>query len=328
MTPARSPFPSRRHLLCALPLAVAATPADPAAAWPHRAVRLVLPADGGRGDAMARTLAVALTRRWRQPVIVEYRPSGDGLACVDSFLAARDDHVLLLSSSAVWTTLHLRADSPSLDPARDLVPLAAVAQDAVALAAAPSLGIASLGALVEAARRRPARLTLASSAVGPDLALAAFLRAAGVELALAPHRHAQGSLAHVMEGRADLAFLPLPLMIAAARAGKLRLLAVASAGRAPCAPAVPTTGEAGFPALVLLNGYGLFGPRDMVETVRARIAEDVAAAVRGPAVAERLSRMGYRAGLDLPASFQALLHRERAHWTEIAQAAAPALAAQ
>jgi tripartite-type tricarboxylate transporter receptor subunit TctC len=330
MTPARSRFPSRRHFLCALPLplAVAATPAETTQAWPRHAVRLVLPADGGRGDAMARTLAVALMRRWRQPVIVEYRPGGDGMACVESFLAARDDHVLLLNPTSVWTTLHLRDDTPSFDPAHDLVPLAPIAQDVVALAVAPKLGLGTLAAAVEAARRSPTRFSLASTANGPDLAFAAFLRAAGIDLALVPHRHAMGSLTHVVEGRADFAFLPLPLMIGAARAGKVRLVAVASPERASVAPAVPTTAEAGFPSLVLFNGHGLFGPRDMADTLRARVAEDVAAAVRDPAVAERLARMGYRPCLVSPAGFQTLLQRERAHWTDVAQAAQGALAAQ
>lgn len=328
MTPARSSFPSRRHFLCALPLAVAATPAEPAPDWPRRAVRLVLPADGGRGDAMARTLAVALMRRWRQPVIVEYRPGGDGLTSVESFLAAHDDHVLLLNPTSVWTTLHLRRTAPSFDPASDLVPLVPIAQDEVALAVAPTLGLATLGQVVEAARRYPRRFTLTSAAYGPDLAFSAFLKAAGIELAPAPHRHPMGALANLVEGRADLAFLPLPLMIGAARAGKVRLVAVASTERASCAPEIPTVVEAGFPSLVLFDGHALFGPSDMAEAQCARIAEDVTGAVRDPAVAERLARMGYQPCRESLPGFQALLQRERAHWTEVAQADQSALAAQ
>ena len=328
MTPARARHPSRRHLLCALPFAVAASSAESASPWPRRAVRLVIAADGGRGDAMARTLAVALMRRWRQPVIVEYRPGGDGMACVESFLAARDDHVLLLNPTAVWTTLHLRADTASFDPGRDLVPLAPVAQDVVALAVAPTLGLTTLAEVVEATRRAPTRLRLASAASGPDRAFAAFLKATGIELAVVPHRHPMGSLSHVVEGRADLAFLPLPLTIGAARAGTVRLVAVASPERTPYAPAVPTAAEAGFPSLVLFDGHALFGAHDMAEALRIRIAEDVVAAVRDPAVAERLARLGYCPCPEASAGFLALLQRERAHWTEVALAAHGALAAQ
>lgn len=126
----------------------------------------------------------------------------------------------------------------------------------------------------------------------------------------------------------DLAFLTLPPAIGAVQPGRIRLVAVASTDRAPGAPTVPTVVEAGFPSLAMASGHSLFGPRDMPATLRARIADDVGAILRGPAIAERLTRMGYRPQLDPPATFQALLQRERAHWSELAQASYATTAAQ
>jgi tripartite-type tricarboxylate transporter receptor subunit TctC len=82
---------------------------------------------------------------------------------------------------------------------------------------------------------------------------------------------------------------------------------------------VPTVGEAGYPSLAIFEGHSLFGPEDMPTSRRARIADDVAAVLRDPVVAERLTRMGYRPQRESPEAFQALLQRERAHWTEMAQ---------
>jgi tripartite-type tricarboxylate transporter receptor subunit TctC len=78
----------------------------------------------------------------------------------------------------------------------------------------------------------------------------------------------------------------------------------------------------------MASGHSLFGPRDMPATLRERIADDVAAVLRGPAIAERLTRMGYRPQLDTPATFQALLQRERARWSELTQASYATTAAQ
>src|SRR5690348_7708123 len=181
MTHASSRVLSRR-VFCALSLTAAASPSWAEAscveqAWPSRPVRLVTrPADGARSDAMARTLAAALGRRWRQPVTVDYRVDGDGTASVETFLAARDDHVLLLQSTAVWTTLHLKHDHLPFDSARDLVPLAPVVQDFIALGVSPRLGIASLGELVEVAQRSPGKLSWASCLHAPYLAFSAFLK--------------------------------------------------------------------------------------------------------------------------------------------------------
>jgi tripartite-type tricarboxylate transporter receptor subunit TctC len=323
-----------RRLLCSLSLAATVTPLRaeperPGPIWPRRAVRLVTrPADGARGDAMARTLAVGLSWRWRQPVTVDYRSGGDGAVSVEAFLAARDDHVLLLNPTGMWTSLHLTHDKLSFDAARDLVPLAPVVQDFIALGVAPRLGLATLGELVDAARTAPGTLTWGSAQHEAYLAFSAFLKAAGIELVFVPSRHPAGTLGDLAEGRIDLALVPLLPASGAVQSGKVRLIAVASTERAPGAPTVPTVGEAGFASLAMFSGHSLFGARDMPAALRAKIGDDVAATLRDPVVAERLMRMGYRPQFDSPAVFQALLQRERARWSEVAQAASGAAETQ
>lgn len=318
MTIATSPV-SRRFLF-ALPLAGLGV-AHAEEGWPRRTVRLVTLAAAGAGtDAVARTLADALSKRWRQPVIVDNRPGGDGIVSIETFLAAREDHVLLFNPTGVWTALHLMHDKLSFDPERDLVPLAPVVQDFIALGASPRLEAATLGEIVAIARQRPGALTWACAPSVPYLAFTAFLRATGLELTYVPYRNPIASLPDLAEGRVDLAFLPLLPMIGPAQAGKLRLIVVASEDHAPRAPEVPTAREAGFPALKMFGGHSLFGSRDMPDPLRARIGADVAATLREPEVARRLREMGYVPRLDSPSEFATFLRRERAHWTEVAQA--------
>jgi tripartite-type tricarboxylate transporter receptor subunit TctC len=315
-----------RRVFCTSTLIAAATPSwaealRVEAVWPRRPVRLVTrPADGARSDAMARTLAAALGRRWRQPVTIDYRVDGDGAASVEAFLSAHDDHALLLHSTAVWTTGHLQPDHLSFDPVSDLVPLAPVVQDFIALGVSPRLGSASLGELLDATHRNPGRLSWASCLQAPHLAFSAFLRKAGTDFTFVPYRNPAASLDDLAKGRVDLAFLPLPPTVAAAQSGRIRVLAIASIDRAPGALEVPTVGEAGYPSLAIFEGHSLFGPRDMPTARRARIADDVAAVLRDPVVTERLTRMGYRPQHESAAAFQELLQRERAHWTQMAQA--------
>jgi tripartite-type tricarboxylate transporter receptor subunit TctC len=118
--------------------------------------------------------------------------------------------------------------------------------------------------------------------------------------------------------RIDLAFLPLSL-VGPAQAGKLRLIAVASDDRAPRAPAVPTAKEAGFPALSVFGGHGLFAHKEMPEALRARIAEDVREIATNTEVAQRLLAMGYIPRAESRTEFTAILQRERTRWTEVAQ---------
>jgi len=94
------PVPQRRAFLVAalgtavgaalsFPLRGARAGADPA--WPTRTVRFItLAAPGAGTDAVARTLADALSRRWGQPVVIDNRPGGDGIVSIETFLAARE----------------------------------------------------------------------------------------------------------------------------------------------------------------------------------------------------------------------------------------------
>src|SRR6266404_4649399 len=301
----RTAPPRRTLLVSALAAAMVApllnTPARADAAWPNRTVRLVTLAAAGAGtDAIARILAEALNRRWGQPVVVDNRPGGDGIVSIETFLAAREgNHTLLF------------------DATRDLIPLAFVAQDFIALAASPRLDAATLAEVVAAARARPGTLTWSCAPSVPFLAFTSFLKVAGLELTYVPYRNPIASLPDLAEGRVDLAFLPLAPMVGPAQAGKIRLIAVASDDRAPGAPDVPTAKEAGFPALSVFGGHSLFGPKEMPEALRTRISADIREVTAD--VAQRLRAMGYISRASSPAEFTAILDRERAHWTDVAQ---------
>jgi len=127
------------------------------------------------------------------------------------------------------------------------------------------------------------------------------------------------ALPDLAEGRVDLAFLPVMPMIGPAEAGKLRLIAVASDARAPLAPDVPTVREAGFPTLSISGGHSLFGPKEMPEELRARIAADVRRTLADDDIARRLTGMGYPPRTESPAELAALLERDRRRWTEVAR---------
>jgi tripartite-type tricarboxylate transporter receptor subunit TctC len=296
-------------------------PARADVAWPSRTVRLItLAAPGAGTDAVARTLGDALSRHWGKPVIVDNRPGGDGIVSIETFLAAREgNHTLLFNPGGVWTTLHLIHEQLSFDPARELIPLSFVVQDFIALAASPRLGAVTLSDVVAMARARPGVLTWACVPSVPYLAFTSFLKTTGIELTYVPYRNPMASLPDLAEGRVDLAFLPVAPLVGPAKAGNLRLVAIASDERAPLAPGVATAKEAGFPALSFLGGHCLFAPKEMPEALRTRIAMDVRQTTTNPDIAARLVSMGYLPRTESTADLIAILEREKTSWTEVAQ---------
>jgi tripartite-type tricarboxylate transporter receptor subunit TctC len=130
----------------ALPFSLRSARAGADPTWPTRTVRFItLAAPGAGTDAVARTLADTLSRRWAQPVVIDNRPGGDGIVSIETFLAAREGHhTLLFNPNGVWTALPLMHEQLAFDPVRDLIPLCFVVQDFIALAAAPRLGAITL----------------------------------------------------------------------------------------------------------------------------------------------------------------------------------------
>ena len=60
---------------------------------PTRVVRFIVPFGPGAGaDIGARLFAEKLQVKWRQPVVIENKPGGDGIVAIQAFLGANDEH--------------------------------------------------------------------------------------------------------------------------------------------------------------------------------------------------------------------------------------------
>ena len=290
-----------------------------AQAWPDRIVRIVTPTGAGGGsDTIARTFAEIFSKRWGQAVVVENKPGADGILAVADFLNARDGHTILFGFTSIVTVNPLLHDKLPYDPLRDIVPISPAVDDFIAVAAAPSLGANSLSELVDLAREKPNTLNYASVPGGGYFGIVDFQRANGIVMTFVPYRNPIASITDLMEGRIQIAIMPLSIVLSHAQAGKLKLLAVASDKRALAAPEVPTTAEVGAPRFRGLGGLGFFAPKDMPEKQRDFIAEEIAAIVNQPQMQERMITMGYSPHSAPPKEFVKMLAEQSAWYKSIA----------
>ena len=84
-------------------------------------------------------------------------------------------------------------------------------------------------------------------------------------------------------------------------------------------PNVPTATEAGFPALEVEGLVGLFGPKGMSNALREKIAAEVVAATKDPAVSALLHTTAQMANPGGPVEFAASIDQQRAQIAKIAQ---------
>jgi tripartite-type tricarboxylate transporter receptor subunit TctC len=326
-----SPIPIRRRALlgaAAWPLAAAAQPA----AWPSRAVRIVVPfAAAGTTDILARALAPELQKAFGQPFVVDNKPgAGGNTGAADVAKAAADGHTLLMGTvgtHAINASLYARMP---YDPVKDFAPITLVAAVPNVLVMNPvhaqQNGIDSVPALIDYARRRPGKLNMASSGNGTSIHLAGelFKTMTRTFMLHLPYGGSGPALVDLIAGNTDLMFDNLPSSLPHIKSGRLKALAVTSSKRAPALPDLPTIEEAGGPALKgyeASSWFGLLAPAGTPMEIVHRVQGEVAKALATPALSERLQSQGAAPGGITSAEFARHIAAESAKWAAVVKAA-------
>jgi tripartite-type tricarboxylate transporter receptor subunit TctC len=308
-------------VVCAgfLLLGAGLSPAAAQSSWPSRNVRFVVPLGPGSGaDIGARLFADKLAARWGKPVVVENRPGGDGIVAIAAFVSAHDDHTLLFSPASTFTAHPYLHDKLPYGQS-DLVPIARVSNTIVVIAAPTSMKVGSLAELVALARAQPGKLNWATATGISDFLFESFLTDAHLEMSKVPYRDTVQPATDVGEGRIQFYWGALAIVRPHVQAGKAKILAVSNSVHIPDEPAIPTVKEAGFPTLAFDGLVGLFGPREMADDVRERIAADVKEVAGDPAIGARLLATGQLVSPGRPAEFAASIDEQRAVVARIAK---------
>src|ERR687888_393371 len=149
---------SVRKLLAALLFLIAGAAA---AQWPARPVKLIVPSSAGGGtDFYARLLAQALGAALGHQFVVENLPGGSGnVGAAAAARAAPDGYTFLVAADPALTVNQSLFKNLPYDPERDFVPVARGVTVPLVICVQPSLGIRTLGELIERGKRTPRALT-------------------------------------------------------------------------------------------------------------------------------------------------------------------------
>jgi tripartite-type tricarboxylate transporter receptor subunit TctC len=317
----------RRSVLCSLLAAFFVLSIAPlitatlsrAQTWPQRPIKFILPLGAGSGvDIGARLFADRLSARWGQPVIVENKPGGDGIVAIGSFVAAHDDHVLLCSPTSVFTAHPYLHDNLPYKPS-DLLPIARTTNTVIVIAVPASLNVGSLADLVALARAQPGKIAWAGVTGALDFLFEGFLKREGLSMTKVPYRNPVEAATDLAQDRVQVYDTGLPIVQPFLESGKVKLLALSNSERASIVPGLPTAKEAGYPELTLDGLIGFFGPSDMSNDLRERIAADIRSVAADKVIATRLAATGQILNVAGPTEFAAAIDQQRAKLATIAK---------
>jgi len=300
--------------------------AQPAAvpAVPQKPLRVLVPgAAGSPPDALARILGEPFAAMGR-PVLVENRPGAIGTLALGAVAkSAPDGNTVGVIGLTQIVAPSLVSEIP-YDFERDLAPVTQLVWTANVLVVHPSSPMKTAADLVALAKAKPRQLTYATAGNGTPshLAAALFMHHAGIAVQHVPFRGIPAGLTALMGGQVDVAFSGVATALPLVQSGKLRALGTAAAQRLPGLPGLPTIAETGYPGYELNEWYGLAVPSGTPPELVARLADEMARAVRLPETAARLLQLGlYPAEKTGPEALAALVRTERPRWQEIVREA-------
>lgn len=184
----------------------------------------------------------------------------------------------------------------------------------------PSVPAHSLKDLIALAKAKPGQLSYASSGNGttPHLSGELFKTMAGIDMVHVPYKGAGASVADLLGGHVDLAFLSLSAVVPQLKVKKLRALAITSEKRSALMPDLSTFGEAGLRGYEVTGWYGVMAPAGTPREVINRLHADVTKALTHAEVRQTLGSFGLEpVGTNSPEEFTAYLRAEISKWAKV-----------
>ncbi len=289
--------------------------------WPQRPVRIIGPyAAGGNADVLARLTAQWLSDAFGRQFVVENRVGGNGTIAAEAVVRAPADGYTLL-----WAVVPPIAIQPALakvpyDPVKDFAPISVIGTNPFVLVVNKNVPATSVGEFVAWVRGAPARLSYAEGAAGSltHLAMALFLKRAGIEMTNVSYRGNAPALTDVVAGHLPTMFSNLSDALPHLASGEIRALAVSSDRRAPQLPNVPTVAESGYPGYRAITWNGLMAPAGTPKPIIEKIAAEMARATKDANFVGRLASLGADPLGNSPQEFAALIAADLKTWAEAA----------
>jgi len=284
-----------------------------AQAWPTKPLLAIVPIGAGSAtDIVHRLVLEQVSAQLGQPIVVENRVGAGGTIGSAFVAKAEPDGYTILAHGSAHTIAPALYKSLPYDPARDFVAVAPVGISPAVLVVSPARGWNTVADLIAAAKARPGALNFSSVGVGSATHLSAerFVSSASIRAMHIPFKGGAEAMLEVIAGRIDFFFGPVALVLPHIREGKLRALAVNSAGRSAALPDVPTLREAGIKDADYPIWFGLFVSKGTPSDIVSRLNRETEKALQAPAVHDKLASLGVDPMVMSPPEFAAYVESE------------------
>ena len=292
--------------------------------FPEHPVKIIVPFPaGGTADAVPRIVADWLSRKWGQPVVIENHTGAAGNIGSEIAYKATPDGYTLLSAPPppLVNNQNLYPNLP-FDPTK-FEPISIMAEAPSGLFVNPDkIKANTIPELIAYMKANPDKVLAATQGNGTTshLTAAMFDMMAGVKTQLVPYRGSAPALQGLLAGNIDIMFDNLGVSLPLAKAGKLKLLGIATEHRMASLPNVPTIAET-LPGFLSSAWYAVVAPPKTPAAILKEVNGDINEALKDSDVIEKLKNLSCEVVGGSPQQARDFMKHEVERWGQVIKTA-------
>ena len=318
----KSPLFSRSSFIAAaaalmLALSARGWAQDPIAS---RSLTFVVPQTaGGSNDVLARALATHIVKFLDRAVVVDNRPgAGGNIGTASVVKAPTDGSVWLVTGGSAQTINPALYRAPGFDPIRDFEPVSGIGVVPHLLLISPGFPAKSLAELLALAKKSPGKYFSGSAGNGSlsHLLMELMKRSQAVEITHVPFKGVAPAMTELLADRIQILISTLPAALPYVKSGKVKAIAITSAGRSKMVPEVPPAPDT-VPGMIGEFWVAMYAPKGIADAAVAKMRDAVAKTLVSPEMADFLRAQGAEALNLSPKELAALTEKDLHTWSKI-----------
>lgn len=314
----------KRRMTFALALlaALAAWTAPAEAAYPDRAITIIVPLPpGGPADALARVVGQKLSERLGQPVKIDNRPGALGMIGAEMGAKARPDgYTIVMVSSGLAVVAAVQPQNVRFDIFKDLQPLTFAVRAPMVIAANNGAPFKTMKEMVAYGTAHPGSLSVGvSPGLGGSvhLMLERMKLSIGFDVVPVPYKGSAPAIQALLANEVPVIIDTLAGLSGLINDGKVIALATMTERPALAHPTIPTIADAGFPGYAsdTWNGFAL--PAGTPQVIVTLLHKEITAILNMPDVRAKVIAVGLEPATNTPEEFTENLKRNFEYWSKI-----------
>ncbi|HMJ40847.1 MAG TPA: tripartite tricarboxylate transporter substrate binding protein [Pseudolabrys sp.] len=287
-------LPTYAFASLAVAAAMTASPAH-AQNWPTKPVTVIVPfAAGGNTDVAARIFTDRLSQRLGQPFIVENKSGAGGSIGISAMAKAQPDGYTMgiVTAGTLFILPHIYKDKLGYDGRKDIRPVAMVGTQPNLLIVHPSVPAKTVPEFIAYIKANPDKLSYGSSGIGTSqhLCMELIVQHTGAKIAHVPYRASNQIIQDLLGGQIQMTCDQFSTAYPQVQAGNAKAIAVSSLDRYGFDNSIPTLAES-IPGLEVTWSAVFITPANVPENIRKKLADELIAITKEPAIIERLKML-------------------------------------